>query len=74
MPDISRQVIDQSREYLTGDYLPKISAVVAGLSEHFAMHTGQILYISKLRTGKDLGFYRFREGVPLPSWPGRDSA
>jgi len=26
--------------------------------EHFSMHTGQILYLSKLRSGKDLGFYR----------------
>lgn len=26
--------------------------------EHFSMHTGQILYVTKLRTGKDLGFYR----------------
>lgn len=25
--------------------------------EHFAMHTGQILWITKMRTGADLGFY-----------------
>jgi uncharacterized damage-inducible protein DinB len=25
--------------------------------EHFAMHTGQILWIAKARTGRDLGFY-----------------
>lgn len=25
--------------------------------EHFSMHTGQILYIVKMRTGQDLGFY-----------------
>jgi uncharacterized damage-inducible protein DinB len=25
--------------------------------EHFSMHTGQILYLVKLRTGRDLGFY-----------------
>lgn len=25
--------------------------------EHFAMHTGQILWITKMRTGEDLGFY-----------------
>lgn len=25
--------------------------------EHFSMHTGQILYIAKLRHGKDLGLY-----------------
>jgi hypothetical protein len=26
--------------------------------EHFGMHYGQILYISKLVRGEDLGFYR----------------
>jgi uncharacterized damage-inducible protein DinB len=29
--------------------------------EHFAMHYGQILYITKLLTGADLGFYRYLE-------------
>jgi len=38
--------------------------------EHFAMHTGQILYIAKLRSGKDLGFYRQEGGVVRPAWPG----
>jgi hypothetical protein len=26
--------------------------------EHFGLHYGQILYISKSLTGKDLGFYK----------------
>src|SRR5262249_12553703 len=38
--------------------------------EHFAMHTGQILYIAKLKSGKDLGFYRNVDGVVRPAWPG----
>lgn len=38
--------------------------------EHFAMHTGQITWITKLRTGHDLGFYRDADGLALPSWPG----
>jgi len=33
--------------------------------EHFSMHTGQITYITKLRTGADLGFYRHLS-VPAP--------
>jgi len=28
------------------------------VTEHFAMHAGQILYATKLLTGSDLGFYR----------------
>lgn len=38
--------------------------------EHFGMHTGQILYITKLRTGDDLGFYEVRNGVATARWPG----
>jgi uncharacterized damage-inducible protein DinB len=37
--------------------------------EHFGMHTGQIVYISKLRGGKDLGFYRMEQGIPRAAWP-----
>jgi uncharacterized damage-inducible protein DinB len=33
-------------------YLEVLSIVV----EHFALHTGQIIYIAKLKTGKDLKF------------------
>ena len=32
--------------------------------EHFSMHTGQILYIAKLRTGADLRFYEMVDGAP----------
>jgi uncharacterized damage-inducible protein DinB len=38
--------------------------------EHLAMHAGQVFWISKLRTGRDLGFYRMEQGVPRPAWPG----
>ena len=38
--------------------------------EHFGMHTGQILYAVKLRTGEDLAFYRLEEGVLRAAWPG----
>lgn len=36
--------------------------------EHFSMHTGQILWIVKLRTGEDLGFYRVRDGRAERLW------
>ena len=42
--------------------------------EHFGMHTGQILYIAKLRAGRDLGFYALDAGIPRPSWPGHPTA
>lgn len=36
--------------------------------EHFSMHTGQIIYLSKLRRGKDLGFYEVRDGDVRKMW------
>ena len=38
--------------------------------EHFGMHTGQILYIAKLRAGVDLGFYQVIDGIARPAWQG----
>ena len=39
--------------------------------EHFGMHTGQITYIAKLRSGEDLGFYEVVDGIPRARWEGR---
>jgi uncharacterized damage-inducible protein DinB len=36
--------------------------------EHFSMHTGQIIYLAKLRSGRDLGFYRVRDGHVETMW------
>jgi uncharacterized damage-inducible protein DinB len=32
--------------------------------EHFSGHTGQIIFITKMLTGKDLGFYSYLSGAP----------
>lgn len=36
--------------------------------EHFSMHTGQIIYVTKLRLGRDLQFYRVIDEIPHPQW------
>jgi uncharacterized damage-inducible protein DinB len=36
--------------------------------EHFSMHTGQIIWLTKLLSHKDLGFYDFSTGVPVHRW------
>lgn len=41
--------------------------------EHFAGHTYQVAYITKLLTGTELGFYALEDGVPRPTW-GREPA
>jgi uncharacterized damage-inducible protein DinB len=40
--------------------------------EHFSMHTGQIIFINKMLTGSDLGFYRhLKQGAPAPPGGGQ---
>lgn len=36
--------------------------------EHFSMHTGQIISLTKIRTGRDLRFYDMKSGVPVEQW------
>jgi uncharacterized damage-inducible protein DinB len=36
--------------------------------EHFSMHTGQILMLTKMLTNADLAFYRFDGTTAVPEW------
>ena len=38
------------------------------VTEHFSMHTGQILMLTKMLTGTDLRFYGFEAGAPVHRW------
>jgi uncharacterized damage-inducible protein DinB len=44
--------------------LPAIFHVV----EHFSMHTGQIVQLTKMRAARDLAFYDFSAGAPRAKW------
>ncbi len=58
------------RRHVQGRDVTVLQAIYHAV-EHFSMHTGQILYLAKQRTGKDLGFYRMEAGIPRAAWPGR---
>ena len=46
-----------------------VLAAIYHAVEHFSMHTGQILWIAKSRTGEDLGLYRRgADGHPERAW------
>lgn len=45
-----------------------VLAAIFHVVEHFSMHAGQIILLTKLRTGSDLAFYDFTDGVPRPRW------
>ncbi|MBC7931297.1 MAG: DUF1572 family protein [Rubrivivax sp.] len=45
-----------------------VLAAVFHVVEHFSMHTGQIILLTKQLAGGDLAFYEFDEGVPRYNW------
>src|SRR5256714_12195364 len=36
--------------------------------EHFSMHTGQVLMMTKMLTNADLAFYEFNDSKAVPNW------
>ena len=38
------------------------------VTEHFSMHTGQIIMLTKMHTTADLRFYDFESGEPVERW------
>lgn len=38
------------------------------VTEHFSMHTGQIIWLTKLLTASDLRFYGFENNAPVHRW------
>ncbi|MDT5158403.1 MAG: hypothetical protein QOH51_2760 [Acidobacteriota bacterium] len=45
-----------------------VLSAVFHVVEHFSMHTGQIILLTKLLADADLALYDFSEGVPRPNW------
>lgn len=43
-------------------------AAIFHVVEHFSMHTGQIILLTKMRAGGDLAFYDFSGGEPRATW------
>ena len=43
-------------------YRVSVLEAIYHVVEHFSMHTGQILFATKMLTGTDLGFYRHLSG------------
>ena len=48
--DLDRTIVIQDRD-------TTVLAAIYHVVEHFSMHTGQIIFATKMLTGADLGFY-----------------
>ena len=58
----STRLLDQFR--IQGTMTTALAAILH-VTEHFSMHAGQILLLTKLLTATDLQFYDFEGGAPL---------
>ena len=46
----------------------EILEAIFHVTEHFSMHTGQIIMLTKMLTASDLRFYGFEAGTPVERW------
>jgi uncharacterized damage-inducible protein DinB len=46
----------------------EILEAIFHVTEHFSMHTGQIIMLTKMMTSADLRFYEFDAGAPVERW------
>ena len=46
----------------------EILEAIFHVTEHFSMHTGQIIMLTKMFTASDLRFYEFEDDVPVHRW------
>jgi len=67
--DLDPSVLIESRAIQGRD--TNVLKAIYHVVEHFGMHTGQIVYVTKLRTGTDLAFYRDAGGLAVEEWQKR---
>ena len=63
---IDPETLQESRE-IQGRNVNVLHAIFH-VTEHFSMHTGQILMLTKMLISRDLKFYDFEDGVPVHRW------
>jgi uncharacterized damage-inducible protein DinB len=59
--DLERAIVIQGRE-------TTVLAAVYHVVEHFAMHTGQIIFLTKTYAPNKIHFYEDAEGLARPTW------
>lgn len=78
LADVDRTLADFDPEKLLNQYPIQGTTVTAleaifHVTEHFSMHTGQIILLTKLLTESDLHFYDFEGVAPVHRWRSRPS-
>jgi len=55
------------RRTIQGNEVDVLNAIFH-VTEHFSMHTGQIIMLTKMLTARDLAFYGFDDAAPVHRW------
>lgn len=55
------------RRHIQGHDVDLLEAIFH-VTEHFSMHAGQIIMLTKMQTSSDLRFYGFEDDVPVERW------
>jgi uncharacterized damage-inducible protein DinB len=61
------------RRKIQGNDDVEILEAIFHVTEHFSMHTGQIIMLTKMMTSADLRFYEFEDDVPQQRWRSQPS-
>ena len=64
--DLNPSVLLEQRKIQGNDV--EILEAIFHVTEHFSMHTGQIIMLTKMFTSSDLRFYEFEDDVPVHRW------
>jgi uncharacterized damage-inducible protein DinB len=64
--DLDPSVLLEHRKIQGNDV--EILEAIFHVTEHFSMHTGQIIMLTKMFTSSDLRFYEFEDDVPAKTW------
>jgi len=61
----SQRILDHFR--IQGTEVTALEAIFH-VTEHFSMHTGQIIFVTKMLSHSGLNFYHFSNGAPVHVW------
>ena len=64
--DLDPSILLEQRKIQGNDV--EILEAIFHVTEHFSMHAGQIIMLTKMMTSDDLRFYEFDAGAPVVRW------
>jgi uncharacterized damage-inducible protein DinB len=64
--DLDPSILQEHRKIQGNDV--ELLVAIFHVTEHFSMHAGQIIMLTKMMSASELRFYEFEDNVPLQRW------